>query len=68
MSDIDIKKILDQDPEFKKFATDAVLEAFLLLNKEILTAMYSFYSIGMTSKQVAQWIRTNQHLNERDNK
>lgn len=56
---IDYKKLMEQDPEFKEFVKDILLEMFML-DKEsqgFLASVHGFYNIGMTREQVAQWVR-----------
>lgn len=62
--DIDFKKLLDQEPEFAGFAKDALYEGMLAINTEVIKGIWSFYQIGMTSQQVAQWMKTNMQINK----
>lgn len=64
IDDIDFKKISEQEPEFAEFAKDAMYLAFLATQIDFIKAMYSFYAIGMTSKQVSDWLITNMRLNK----
>lgn len=56
---IDYKKLMEEDPAFKEFVQNILLEMFMS-DKEghsFLASVHSFYNIGMTQQQVAQWVR-----------
>jgi hypothetical protein len=58
--DLNAKALVEQDPEFKEYAKDALLELFLS-NKNTLPmigALHGFYQTGMTQQQVAQWFKS----------
>jgi hypothetical protein len=67
---VDVKKILEQDDDFREFAKEALLVNMLMLpeSRQFISALYSFYNIGMTKEQVIQWIKTasNLGLDKRD--
>lgn len=56
---VDYKKLMEQDPEFKQFVTDVLLEMFLADSdaRPFLTSVHGFYNIGMDKAQVVQWVR-----------
>lgn len=56
---IDYKKLMDEDPEFKKFIQEVVVEMFLSDKggHDFLATVHSFYNIGMSVEQVSQWAR-----------
>jgi len=55
---IDFKKMIDQDPEFKKFVAEILLDMMLLEDDQgFLQSVHGFYNIGMTVEQVSQWVR-----------
>lgn len=66
---IDLKKLLAQDPEFKQFAAEVMI-AFMLSHKDtkgLIMSVYGFYQIGLSTEQVAQWIKTMNTFNEGGN-
>lgn len=56
---IDYKKLMEQDPEFKKFIQEVLVEMFTADQQghDFLASVHSFYNIGMTVEQVSQWVR-----------
>lgn len=56
---IDYKKLMEEDPEFKKFVQTVLLEMFMSDQEghAFLASVHSFYNIGMTVEQVSQWVR-----------
>lgn len=59
-NEVNIKKLLEQDADFKNFAEEAIF-AVTMANKasrDIIKSIYGFYSIGMTIKQVSEWLIT----------
>lgn len=56
---IDYKKIMAEDPEFKNFIQEVLLEMFTADKEghQFLASVHAFYNIGMTVEQVSQWVR-----------
>lgn len=56
---IDYIKLMEQDPEFKKFFTDVVIKLFTTDpdSQPFIGSVHSFYTIGNTAEQVVQWVR-----------
>ena len=56
---IDPKKLVEQDPDFKKYLAEACL-AIMLYDKgaaPFIASVHSFYSIGMSTQDLVQWVR-----------
>lgn len=56
---IDYVKMLEQEPEFKKYCQSIALDMILLEGKGMegfMTTLFSFYNIGMTLEQVHEWL------------
>lgn len=56
---VDIVMLVNQEPEFKKFAQDAILEGILTSpgGREFVKEVHAFYDMGMTPEQVAIWVK-----------
>lgn len=56
---IDYKKLIEQDPQFKEFIQEVLVQMFTADQQgyDFLSSVHSFYNIGMTAEQVAQWVR-----------
>lgn len=56
---IDLKKMLEQDESFRDFTKESLLGMISgdKSGQDLLQSIYSFYNIGMTPEQVADWIR-----------
>lgn len=56
--DIDFKKLLIQEPDFKKFLEQALVGGFLgtKQGRELIRAIHNFYRIGLTPKQVSEFM------------
>lgn len=69
MDDIDFKKLSIQEPDFAAFTKNAIFESYLITKsgRELLKAMYNFYQIGMTEKQVTQFMANAMRQNGADN-
>jgi hypothetical protein len=63
---IDPLKLLDQDDDFKAYASAVALE-FIKTSPDMIKAIYGFYDIDLSVGQVARWLKTNQNLNNQDN-
>lgn len=58
--DVDFNKMLDQDPEFKRFAEASALKMILADRAnagQLLGSIYSFYNMGMTVEQMGEWFK-----------
>lgn len=56
---VDVKLLIEQEPEFKQFLQETVLAVLMADNTgiEMAGAVYNFYNIGLTPQQVADWLR-----------
>lgn len=54
---IDFKKMLAQEPEFKRFCEEALLPPMLHTAPDLFNFLYSMYSIGNTSKDAAEVLK-----------
>jgi hypothetical protein len=62
MNEIDWKALALQEPEFVDFVKIVFWESTLATQTDFLKAIYSFYQIGMTAEQVAQWMTLNNRM------
>lgn len=63
MDGLDIRKLLEQEPEFAEYAKEALFQGFVKADNDFLRGLYNFYMIGSTPEQVAQFIANSMLLN-----
>lgn len=56
---VDWRKLAKQEPEFVAFCKDVMWDSMLTTAPDFLKSVYSFYAIGMTAKQVTDWMIMN---------
>lgn len=56
MNDANWKLIAEQEPEFVEFCKYVFWKSTLVGQPDFLKALFSFYQIGMTPEQTAQWL------------
>jgi hypothetical protein len=69
--DVDFKKLMDEDPEFKTFAQQAALAIMIADRRQaanIMGTMLSFYNMGMTADQVGEWFKNIQRFTPLEDK
>lgn len=62
-------RLLQEDKEFEKFVRDVAYEMLMLNNKQasdLVASIYSFYQMGMTTTDIANWMRQVQTFKEDD--
>lgn len=57
---IDSRKLIKQDPEFKRFISEVMFEVFISDHnaRSMIASIHGFYQIGMTTEQVVKWIKS----------
>lgn len=63
--DVNVEKLLEQDPEFNEFVREACFVAMTADKKQgnaFIGSLYSFWSIGMSKEQVADWIKSQMRI------
>jgi hypothetical protein len=66
---IDMKKIVEEDPAFKAFASEVALYTLLSTQQSqaFIASLWSFYQSGMSVKQVQDWVAMMNRMNPEDN-
>ena len=57
---VDFEKLMEQDPDFKRFAEQSALKMILADRKnagQLLGSIYSFYNMGFTIAQMGEWFK-----------
>lgn len=57
--EIDPVKMLEQEPELKEYFKDVIYQVMIADNgvRDMVSSVVNFRNIGMTTEQVAEWIK-----------
>lgn len=55
--DIDFKKIMEEDEEFKNYAKNVGFEAFAAFNPQLIPTIWALYQSGMTWEPAAYTLK-----------
>ena len=58
MSDIDYKKLLEQEPDFKRYAEQVVFDAVVASNADFLKFIHTMWQVGNSIEQTTQVIKS----------
>jgi hypothetical protein len=58
MIETDYKKLLEQEPDFRMYAQDALMAALAVtsLGRQTLQQLHTFYQIGMSEEMVIKFL------------